>query len=179
MSSARIASRYAKSLIELANEEGKLERVHEDVLNFKAAAGVKDLALLLKSPIIGPEKKKTIFKALFEKAYDPLTYSFLEIILRKGREMYLSEIADEFIEQYKDIKKITTVRLTTASPLSETQMEEMKKKIVASGLTYPNLDLKTQVNPDIIGGFIIEIGDKMYNASVLHQLESMRKSFAS
>ncbi len=178
MSTARIASRYAKSLIELAREEGKLERVHEDVLHFQAAAGVKDLALLLKSPIIGPEKKKAIFKVLFEESYDPLTYSFLEIILRKGREMFLSEIADEFINQYKDIKQVTTVQLTTAKPMTEAQTEAMKNKIVASGLTYPNLDLKTQVNPDIIGGFIIQIGDKMYDASVLHQLENMRKSFA-
>lgn len=178
MSSIRIASRYAKSLIELARDEGKLERVHEDVLHFQAAAGVKDLDLLLKSPIIGPGKKKSIFKALFEKNYDPLTFSFLEIILRKGREMFLSDIADEFIAQYKDIKQITTVKLTTAKPMTEVQTEEMKKRIVASGLTYPNLDLQTEVNPDIIGGFIIGIGDRLYDASVLHQLESMRKSFA-
>lgn len=178
MSAARIASRYAKSLIELARDEGKLERVHEDVLHFQAAAGVKDLDLLLKSPIISPGKKKSIFRALFEKSYDPLTFSFLEIILRKGREMFLSEIADEFIEHYKEIRQITTVLLTTAKPMTEAQTEEMKKKIVASGLTYPNLDLITKVNPQLIGGFIIQIGDRMYDASVLHQLENMRKSFA-
>lgn len=179
MSSARIASRYAKSLIELAHEEGKLERVFQDVRHFQAASKVRDLALLLKSPIIGPEKKKTIFNELFRETYDPLTFSFLEIILRKGREMYLSDIADAFIEQYQVIKEITTVHLTTAAPLTDAQLEEMKEKIVASGLTFRNIDLKTKIDPNIIGGFIIEIGDKMYDASVLHQLEEMRKSFAS
>ena len=179
MSSARIASRYAKSLIELASEEGKLERIFEDIQHFKSASDVKDLALLLKSPIVGPEKKHTVFKKLFKEIYDPMSFSFLEIILRKGREMFLPEIAEEFLAQYKAIKHISTVRLITATELTSEQLDSVKEKIKLSGLTLENIELITQIDPNIIGGFVIEIGDKMYDASVIHKLEQMRKSFAS
>jgi F-type H+-transporting ATPase subunit delta len=179
MSSARIAGRYAKSLIELAQEEGKLERIFEDIQHFKSASELRDLALLLKSPIVGPEKKRSIFKALFQDIYDPMSFSFLEIILRKGREMYLPEIADEFVEQYKVINQISTVRLITAAELTPTQLEALKNKIKQSGLILDNIELITKVDPNIIGGFVIEIGDKLYDASVIHKLEEMRKAFAS
>lgn len=179
MSTIRIASRYAKSLIELAQDQGNLERVYEDVLNFQKATEVKDLYLLLKSPIVNAEKKKGVFNALFAERYDKLTNSFLHIILRKGREMFLPEIAEEFVRQYKGLKKISTVHLTTASKLSEDQLAIFKEKIRSSDLTLDNVDLITKVDPDILGGFVISIEDNMYDASVAYKLEQMRKALAS
>src|SRR5262245_24542108 len=117
MSGERISARYAKSLIDLAIEQNKLEKIKEDVEYFQQAAHVRDLHLLLKSPIIHASTKRKIFDKLFS-AFDPLSKTFLDIILRKGRESYLAEIADAFIEQYRTIKKISSVKLTTATPVT-------------------------------------------------------------
>ncbi len=177
MSINTIASRYAKSLIDLAQEQDKLDRIRDDVEYFVDAAKVRDLYLLLKSPIVNTEKKNSIFKALFEERFDKMTFEFLKIILRKGREMYLPEIADSFVDQYRHINEISPVKLTTATTWTEEKLEEIKDKIRESNLTYKNIDLDVEVDSSILGGFVIEFEDKLYDASVLHQLEEMRKAF--
>lgn len=178
MSIHRIASRYAKSLIDLSGEQGKLERVIDDIQHFQQVCGVRDFYLLLKSPIVNISKKSKIFHKLFDGVYDSLTMSFLDIILRKGREAYLPEIADEFVEQYRDIKQIAVVELTTAAPLTAEQLEQFRQAIAASGVTYPNIELAATVDPDILGGFVIEFDDKLYDASVSKQLAELRKQFS-
>jgi F-type H+-transporting ATPase subunit delta len=175
MSAVRLSARYAKSLIDLAIEQNKLERVKEDVEYFHQASRVRDLHLLLKSPIVHTSTKRKIFGKLFTDKFDQLSNAFLDIILRKGREAYLGEIAEAFLEQYREIKKISSVKLTTATPVTHERMEEIKQKIKDSGVTFPNVEFDTHVDPSILGGFVIEFGDKLYDASVAHQLERLRK----
>lgn len=179
MSAERISARYAKALIDLAIEQDKLERVREDVAYFVEASRVRDLAMLLKSPIVHGSTKRKIFNALFSGKFDKLTMAFLDIIVRKGRESHLSDIGKAFIEQYHRIRQISTARLTTAVPVSAAQLGEIREKIRAAGITFPNVDIETHVNPEIIGGFIIEFDDKLYDASVAHRLEQMRKGFTT
>src|SRR5690349_22141032 len=107
--SYRIASRYAKSLIDLAIEQGKLDRILADMTAFAAATKLRDFALLLKSPIVNADKKEQVIKAIWGGKMDPLTMNFIQIILRKGRESGLDEIANEFIHQYREIKGISIV----------------------------------------------------------------------
>ncbi len=177
MSVIRIAFRYAKSLLDLAIEQDKLERILEDVKSFKAATDNRDFFLLLKSPIVNKGKKQAIFKALFEDKFDKVTNSFLNILLKKGRETYLPDIATSFLDQYKTLKKISTVKLTTAAELSENNHRAIKQKLEASAATSEVIDLITQVDSDLIGGFIIEFDDKLYDASVAHKLEELKKEF--
>jgi len=177
MLAERISARYAKSLIDLAIEQNKLERVTEDVEYFHQASQVRDLHLLLKSPIVNTPAKRKIFDKLFGERFDPLTKAFLDILLRKGRESYLADIAQAFMEQYRVIKEISTVKLTTATEVSAERLEEIKQKIRASGVTFPNVEIHKHVDPAILGGFIIEFGDKLYDVSVAHQLDQMRKGF--
>ena len=178
MSVQRIASRYAKSLIDLADEQGNLERVFEDILHFKQVCDVRDFYLLMKSPIVKASTKRKIFHRLFGEQYDKLTLAFFDIILRKGREAFLPEIANEFVEQYRDIKQISVVHLTTAVDLPEEQKEEFRKAIAAAGVTYPNIELDAEVDPEIMGGFVIEFDDKLYDASVAKQLAELKKQFS-
>ena len=178
MSVHRIAARYAKSLIELADEQNKLEAITEDIKSFKSALGTnRDLYLLLKSPIVNGDKKKQIFKALFEGKYDELTLAFLNILATKGREEYMPEIADEFILQYKHIKHISTVTLTTASQLDEKTLESLRKKLEESKATDEHVEIINAVDPDLIGGFVVEFEDKIYDASVASKLEELKRTF--
>lgn len=178
MSVTRIASRYAKSLLDLAVEQGKLDTVVEDVKTFSGAIAHRDLHLLLKSPIVHGSKKQEIFKEIFGGKLDPLTMGFFEIAIRKGREMFLPEMAGEFMEQYKVLKEISTVTITTAQPLSASALEAIKAKLLGSDLTKKSVEIETAVDADLIGGFLVQVGDKLVDASVAHQLKQAAKAIA-
>jgi F-type H+-transporting ATPase subunit delta len=177
MSVTRIASRYAKSLIDLSVEQNKLERILEDVESFKEVSKNRDFYLLIKSPIVNASKKEDIINSLFNGKYDELTMAFLRILVNKGREAYLPEIADEFILQYKKMKHISSVRLTTATKLSDAAIQSIKDKLLASVDTEDNIELEVIIDPNLIGGFIVEFDDKLYDASVKHKLDKLKKDF--
>ena len=177
MSVQRIANRYAKSLIELAREGNKLDRVLEDVQSFNEVCQNKDFRMMLKSPIVSIDKKAQVFDALFTGKYDELTMAFLKILLKKGRESYLAEIGNEFADQYKRLQHISSVKLTTATKLSDAAVEDIRKKLVASTATDDKVELKTAVDSSLIGGFVIEFEDKLYDASVAHKLDLLKKEF--
>jgi F-type H+-transporting ATPase subunit delta len=177
MSVIRIATRYAKSLLELAIEQGKLEEVHSDVNTLAAAARNRDLHLMLKSPIIKPDKKNAVLKAIFEGKMDTLTMAYLQLLVNKGREEYATEIAAEFIHQYKVLKKVTTVTVITAEPMSEDILSQIKAGILKSGATTENLELVIKIQPDLIGGFVLEFDNKRYDASVASKLFDLKSQF--
>lgn len=179
MSSYRIASRYAKSLIDLATEQGKLDKVVEDMTYFGEVSKLRDVAVLLKSPIINSDKKAKVLDAIFGEKVDKLTYAFMDIILKKGREAYLSDIAAEVISQYRSIKGISIVHIASAEPLSAEAINAIKQKLVSSKLTNANIEFKTSVDKNLLGGFVISFEDKLYDASVKHQLDLLRKEFSS
>lgn len=179
MSITRIASRYAKSLLDLAKEQDILEVIKGDMAAFSKMAQNKDLALLLRSPIVNIGKKKSIFKALFEGKFNKLTNAFLNIVLVKGREAALPAIAVEFGNQYKSLKGITDVTITTAIELDDANLEKIKSTLLGSNETAKSLNITTVIDPDIIGGFVIEIGDKLYNNSVAYKLNNLKKGFKS
>jgi len=177
MSVQRIATRYAKSLIELSQERGKLDRVLEDVRSFDEVARNRDFLLMLKSPIIKADRKEKIFKALFSGKYDELTMAFLHILLRKNREEYLGDVAKEFIRQYKAVKHISTVKVTTAAKLSDTALEAIHKKLVEGSVTDEKVEVSTTIDPALIGGLVIEFNNRLYDSSVAHKLEQLKKEF--
>lgn len=179
MSVSRISSRYAKSLMDLAIERNELDAVMKDMGIFIDATKNRDLYLLLKSPIINADKKMSILNALFSSKVGKTTMAFFDIIIRKGREMYLPEIAADFHNQYKDYNKISTVKIITASPMTGEALEEIKSRLLKSDITMDKVEIIQKVDPELIGGFVIEVGDKRYDASIAHNLEILRKDFAA
>jgi len=162
--------------MELAVEQNKLERIHEDILSFNEAVKNRDFYLLLKSPIVKSDKKQTILKMIFEEHFDELSMAFLRILVQKGREQYLPEIAKDFIVHYKAYKHISSVKITSAIPLSETVLDEIREKLLAVGETQ-ELEVETHVEPDIVGGILLEFEGKQYDATVRHNLEKLKKDF--
>jgi F-type H+-transporting ATPase subunit delta len=178
MSVARIASRYAKTLVDLSIQQKKLDRVLEDVESFKTITDEsRDFQNFLKTPIIHKDKKQSIIKKLFEKSYDDLTMKFLLLLIAKQREMYLPEIANEFILQYKNLKHITTVKVTSAVELSKEALDKIEQKLKKGHLAGEKVEFETVVDPELIGGVIIEFNDEVYDASVSHRLNKYKKNF--
>jgi F-type H+-transporting ATPase subunit delta len=179
MSINKIATRYAKSLLDLSIEQNVLEIVKGDIESFTRMIANKDLHLLLKSPIVNTTKKEQIFKALFEGKFHKLTSAFMTLILKKGRESYLPEIAKQFIAQYKTLIGLSTVKVTSAIPLDEATLTEIKTKLIASKETAKDVEVIVAVDPKLLGGFVIQIGDKLYDNSILHKLNQVKKNISN
>ena len=162
MSVQRIASRYAKSLIELANEQNSLEEVTQDMRNMQEYLKNRDLYLLFKSPVVSTDKKKQIFHTVFDGKLHKMTSAFLDILTTKGREGYMPEVATEYIKQYKRLKNISTVRLTTAVELSDEMVQAIHDKLKASGATDSNVEM-VQVNLTPIFDSLLEELPKVDN----------------
>jgi F-type H+-transporting ATPase subunit delta len=177
MSLKRVAGRYAKALIGLAVEQNILDVVLSDMKGLIQMAENRDLNNLLKSPIVSIDKKRAIFKSIFDPRMSDLSKSFVHLVLTKGREAILPAIAVEFIEQYNEYNKITQVEITTATPLDEVSTKQIADKLLESNLGLINLEITKKVNPDIIGGLIIQIGDKLINDSIAYKLKQITKQF--
>ena len=177
MQETRVASRYAKSLLQLTEEKGELEKAYEDMqLLANTCKENKELILLLKSPIIKQDKKKAILNALFSSKMSKVSESFINIIVSKGRENYLPAIAKEFLAQYKVHKGIQTATVSSAVKLDEKtrkQIEEMVKKSSGS-----EVELLEKVDKDLIGGFVLRVGDNEINASIKSKLHKLSQEFS-
>jgi F-type H+-transporting ATPase subunit delta len=178
MSASRIASRYSKSLLDLAIERNELSQVLTDINYVGQAVKVRDLYLMIKSPIINPAKKKAIFHRLFGGKLSKTTESFFDIMIRKGRESILPEILHSFIEQYKDYKHISTITIKTAAPMPDSVIADLREKLVASHAAKENLEIEVKVDPNLIGGFTLEFEGKQYDASMATKLNELRKQFS-
>lgn len=177
MPNPRLASRYAKSLIDLAQDSDRLEAVFSDLEYLNAAClGSRDLTNFIKSPVINADKKNKIFQILFKEKISPLTSAFCNLLIRKGREIYLPEIAQAGIRQYRKIKNIRQVKITTAAPLEESTRKELIEKI-KSEIPDKKIELSTHVNEALVGGFVLETDNNLFDASILRDLKDIKKQF--
>ncbi len=179
MSAHRIATRYAKSLLDLSIERDELEEILADIQYVSKCLSSRDFYLMTKSPIISRGKKKVIFNRLFEGKLSKTMSSFLNIMVRKGRENILPEMVDAFKEQYRAHKYISTVVLKTAVELDDATIEDIKRTLIESGQTEKNVELEVIVDPNLIGGFVLEFGGKQYNSSLAYKLDALRKQFST
>lgn len=177
MSILRIVSRYAKSLFDLAQEEGNLDQVHDDVMNAWEVAKNGEFADFLKSPIIPINKKKDVINAVFAKSDKHLVKTF-HVMIEHKREPYMGDFCRTFHLMYNKEKHVSSVRLITAVELSEGTIKDLLETFKTKGLLEPEVELIKEIKPSIIGGFILEFDGQIYNASLLHQLDQMKKQFS-
>jgi len=176
MSSKRIASRYAKSVLDLADEQGKLPTIKADFELLKKSFENRDLYLMAKSPVIKADQKLDVFRAIFEGKVDALTLMFMEVLTNKGREKILPEVVKEFFSQYQKKMGILPVKMTTAVPADEALLASAKAKILSSGISATQVEIQNIVNPDILGGFQLEYDGKVYDASVATHLRNLKQN---
>jgi F-type H+-transporting ATPase subunit delta len=176
MHESRVASRYAKSLLDLAKEKGVLEQVEKDMEFFyKICLENPSLVRILKNPIISHDKKRSILEKLLKGKVNEMTLSMFQIISRKNREAYLFYIAKDFLRQYRDYKGIEEAEVTTTFPLTDAQRTSFINLV--AGATGKKVELKEKINQDIIGGFVLKIGDRQVDESVKSKLQKLRTKF--
>jgi len=174
MSDFRAASRYAKSLLQLSDEQGILENVNQDMILIDETCDAnKELALVLKSPIIDHYKKSQILDKIFGKKVNPLTKSFYELIGRKGREKMFHSITKEFRKQYLQLKGIEKVSVTTTFQLDDGLRKQVED--IAVDISKMKPQLEESIDKDIVGGFILNIGSRRIDASIKTKLRKLKK----
>jgi len=174
MAIATVASRYAKSLLDLAQERGLTDALYKDMRLFQQSVrDSRPLLLMLKNPIVRTEKKSAILKAVFEKRFNPLTMSFLQIITRKHREAIMDAIADEFINQYDRLKGVERATIVTTLPLTDTLREKFRAMVLKT-TGGKSVELDEKVDPNLIGGYVLRIGDQQIDSSVRNQLNELK-----
>lgn len=178
MSSIRVAERYAKSLLDLSIESQEVKAVYKDMKALNKGLQSSDLRNLLKSPIIQSTVKIQILDKLFTSAFQPLTMKFLTLVTQKGRENVLDQIVSAFFELYNEYKSITNVTLTSAIALDQAMIDKIALQLEKSDSTRENVTIETIINPDIVGGYILEFDNKQYDASIRGKFQRLRKELS-
>lgn len=173
MAEDKLAYRYAKAFFEDVKEKDLLESVQQDMLTLhKVVSENRDLKLFLKSPIITKDKKSDIISIIFEGKVSSYTMSAIAFLIDKGREGFLGDIAMAFAKRYNKYKNVTYVKVTTAVPMDEAT-EIAVRKAILNKIGDTELIIKPLVDPYLLGGFVIDFGDKVFDASVRHRLSSI------
>jgi len=177
MSAIKLASRYAKSLLDFAVEKGKLDDVHRDQLFLKKLMREsKEFNLLLESPLISADRKLKVLQSVIGEKMSESTMVFFQLLVKKSREVYLKEIVNSFLIQYDEHKHITQVKITSAAPLENNQVDALLHKLKQQA-QLENIHLTTEVDESLVGGFVLQYGDKQYDASIARHLSTIRKDF--
>lgn len=175
MLTSKVAKRYAQGLLDFTQESGNTESVFNEMKDIvKIMSQSKDLNQFFSTPIIDARKKEAIALEIF-KDFSPVSKNIIRLIIKQGRESQLKGIAQEFINKVEDIKGTQRISLTSASKLSEQNIQ----KIIADSkmVNVTNYDLETIIKPEILGGYILRVGDQQIDASVRTKLSNIKKEF--
>lgn len=179
MSVYKLSSRYAKSLMDLAIEKGKVEAVNNDmrsilnVIKHSAALGA-----MLRNPVIKTDKKMKVMHLLFDGNIDAMSTAFLNIILNKRREPYLEDICDAFVVLYNADHGIVPVTVTTAVAPDTAILDKIKALLKNKG-GLDKIELQTKVDKSLIGGFVLQYQNKLYDNSAKRQLQLLAESLTN
>ena len=172
MSNLRTANRYAEALMTTAEELHILKDVSDDLTVIRRIINES----FLKSPVVKKEKKQQVFETTFGKAIQPLTLKFLSLLAEKGREDILLDIIEAFFRLQDETLGIVNVYVKAAAELSAQQTVQLERRFEAYSKKKVHVDVS--LDSKLIGGFIVRIGDTMFDGSVKRQLELLRKRFA-
>ena len=177
MNNPRLAGRYAKSLLDLAKEQNLVNEVCNDMRWLHSVCKSNaDFTAVLRSPVIKAGKKQAIIDAVTTGRINSLTQAFIQLLVRKNRESNLPEIVTGYIDQYNDINNIQKVTISTASPLTDELRDAIMANVKAV-LPGKSFEIETAIKDELIGGFTLETGGKLVDASVLRDLKDIQRQF--
>src|SRR5437868_12691084 len=119
MKNPRLAGRYAKSLLDLATEQNQVDAVYADMKWLQNVCKTnRDFVAVLRSPVIKPTAKAKIIESISKERVSALTTAFIQLLVRKAREINLPEIVNAYIDQFNKLRNIFKVKITTAAPMT-------------------------------------------------------------
>jgi len=176
MSGTRAALRYAKAILNFAVEQNKEDNVNNDMLLIVNTLNEsKDLQLMLSNPILKSGLKKDTLKSIFSSNISSLTLSSINLLIDNNRLSILNDVAKKYTIIYDELKGKEVAKITTAIPLNSILNKQVLEKV--KEITGKQATIENSVNPDIIGGFILRIGDIQYDASIANKLQDLKRQF--
>lgn len=175
MKGTRAAQRYAKAIIELAKDKNATGDVYHDMLGIsKTISGSKDLKDFLTSPVVKTGVKKNALNEIFKDTH-AITRGSFDILIENGRINILDLVAKNYITRYNEINQTQEAVVTSAVPLTSDLQEKIQAKV--KELTGAGASIKNIIDKDIIGGFILRVGDLQYDASIASNLNRLKREF--
>jgi F-type H+-transporting ATPase subunit delta len=168
-----IATVYARSLFEVAKEQGKLDDVRDQVGAFAdALSETRELQVFFFSPYFSTAEKEDGLDKVVSGA-DPVVMNFLKLLIEKHRMPVLFRVRATYDAMWEDENKLLPVSITSAVELDEGTVKELGDRIAEQ--TGRKVELSSQVEPDILGGIVVQVGNSVLDASVRNRLEQLRK----
>lgn len=177
MADARVANRYARSLITISQEDGSLETIYQDAQTFlETCRQNKEVNLALSNPVVPQNKKLSIARKVFQDQLSERTIKFIQLVVKHQRGDTLLPIFQRIVSQYKRIKGI--VEATVYAPVSlKPAVQDQLKAIITrekdEDVNTVNLELVEK--PGLLGGFMLKFEDKLLDKSVATQMETLRE----
>lgn len=177
MKGSRVAIRYAKALLATAQDQQAVDQVADDMESvYTTLENSQELKAVLASPVISAELKGDTLKAIFGKV-SPVVKTFLALVAENNRANYLDGVALKYKQLYQELQGKQEAEVTTAVPLTPALEKVVMEKIKT--LTDKKVELVSTVDQDIIGGFILRLGDQQFDASVANQLQSLEHKLSN
>jgi|APTNR8051073442_1049403.scaffolds.fasta_scaffold00052_38 F-type H+-transporting ATPase subunit delta len=172
MAQSPASRRYARALFELAQEQGRLDRVQADLTELVPLMERKaEFAALLERHELSTGQRKDLWTSVVQGRADPLTLRFLHFLVEKRRGPLLGEIIRAFEVLFNAAKGITTLEVVAARPLTEEQMQALSARFAHKLGGQIKAHQKTDAS--LLGGFLVRVGDVVHDYSVSHQLEQL------
>lgn len=169
-----VSVRYARALLNGSTELGLEDRVYAEMQALaQSYIEVKELRHTIDNPMLPREQKAQLLKAAAGGDVTDITSRFINLILQEDREKAAQFIANSYITLYRQQKNITRGKLTTAVPVSDAMKEKMRAMVASR--SHGTVEFETEVNPAIIGGFILDYDTYRMDASVLGKLRAIEK----
>ncbi|MCB0459896.1 MAG: ATP synthase F1 subunit delta [Flavobacteriaceae bacterium] len=176
MRETRAAIRYAKAVLNLALDLKKADKVNEDMqLIASTVEENKELQILLVSPVYKVKVKKAALSELFEKKVSEISFGLINQLMENKRLPLLAEVAKQYTIIYDHYKGTEIAKVTSAIPLTDDLKTKVLKKV--KDILGKEVHLENIVDPSIIGGFILKVGDKQFDASILGKMNNLRREF--
>lgn len=176
MSKFTTAKRYAKALLEAAKEQGTIAQVKADFSALvETVRGNETLQMLLNHPQVELQDKKQLLNGAMQQA-NPLLENFLQLVVDKGREGAILAIYDVFAKLVDEYEGIVEATITSSTPLDETTIKQITDTF--SRKLGKKVRAITQVDPSLLGGVVVRIGDRLYDGSVKGKLNRLSKSLS-
>jgi len=174
MDQSAITVRYAKAFFSLAKEKNILDTLKKDVkLVADVCSESADFILLLESPIVKTSKKIALITSIFSGKVDDLTLNFLHLVTQNKREIYIPSICRNFLGLTRADQNIKSAVLTTATEINSETVRKIET-LMGKELNA-KIELSTTVKPEIIGGIVLRLDDKQYDASIATQLKKIKQ----
>lgn len=167
-----VAGVYAQALLGLANSAGEVDQILEELLQLGSLLdGAPELEEYLQSPLVKEESRREAIETLFRGRLSELLVDTLQVMNRKGRLELIHALVEAYRQEYEELKGQVDVRVTTAIPLSDAVRQRLR--VTTSKLTGKQAQLVEKIDPSILGGMILQIGDGKMDTSIARKVRKL------